>query len=51
MKAMQEIREWLCRLRAWCRENERAHRDAPASPCCSAPPPGALRTDRVRNTK
>ncbi|APR03049.1 hypothetical protein Tchl_0176 [Thauera chlorobenzoica] len=33
---------WLKSLwqsfRNWCRENERAHRDAPLSPCCSKPP-------------
>ena len=39
------MNDWLKRtwqaFRAWCRENERAHRNAPVSPCCSAPPPGA----------
>ncbi|MBC9070668.1 hypothetical protein IAI53_01690 [Thauera sp. CAU 1555] len=39
------MNDWLKRtwqaFRAWCRENEQAHRNAPVSPCCSAPPPGA----------
>jgi len=34
---MKTLRNLLARLRAWMAENERAHRDAKASPCCGAP--------------
>jgi len=34
---IERLRNLLARLRAWMAENERAHRNAKAGPCCSAP--------------
>ncbi|MBL8437142.1 MAG: hypothetical protein JNM61_02985 [Zoogloeaceae bacterium] len=31
------LKDWLAWLRAWRVENERAHRNAKAGPCCSDP--------------
>jgi hypothetical protein len=34
---IETLKNLLARLRAWMAENERAHREANAGPCCSAP--------------
>ncbi len=34
---LERLKTLLARLRAWMAENERAHRNAKAGPCCSAP--------------
>jgi len=34
---IETLKNLLARLRAWMADNERAHRNAKAGPCCSAP--------------